>query len=113
MSLFILAASGGYVLGAGRTVPSIVALLALAGVVVGVLARSGRGAERRRTLAGTSVVLSAIGLVVGGLHLAYSGGGPGTGNGWVGAFAAVVLGIIGLVLGGLAWARRAPVSSGR
>jgi hypothetical protein len=46
-----------------------------------------------------------IALVNGGLNLAIATGGPGTGNGVVGAAAALVLGLIGMALGGLALAR--------
>ena len=44
-------------------------------------------------------------MVNGGLLLAIANGGPGTGNGVVGAAAAVVLGLIALPLGGLALSR--------
>jgi len=44
-------------------------------------------------------------VVNGGLNLAIAKGGPGTGNGVVGAAAALVLGLIAMALGGLALAR--------
>jgi hypothetical protein len=91
----------GYVLGVGRTVPSVAAVLALIGVVTGGwgLARSGR----RPAL--IALVLGLIGVIVGGLHGANAAGGLGTGNGLAGAVVAVALGVISLVLGGLALAR--------
>jgi hypothetical protein len=44
-------------------------------------------------------------MVNGGLNLAVTNGGPGTGNGVVGGAVAFVLGLIALALGGLALAR--------
>ena len=77
--------AAGYVLGTGRTVPSVLAVLGL------------------------------VSVVVGGLHAANAAGGLGTGNGLAGAVVAVVLGLIGLVLGalGLARSRRAAGTSKR
>ena len=46
-----------------------------------------------------------LAVVNGGLLLAIANGGPGTGNGVVGAAGAVVLGLIAMVLGGLALAQ--------
>jgi hypothetical protein len=86
-----------------------VAMLALAGVVIGGLAlrRSARGIGtgngRMRAIA--ALVLGLIAVVNGGLNLAVATGGPGTGNGVVGGAGALVLGLIALALGGLALAR--------
>jgi thiamine pyrophosphate-dependent acetolactate synthase large subunit-like protein len=41
----------------------------------------------------------------GGLNLAVATGGPGTGNGVIGAAAAFVLGMLAMILGGLVLAR--------
>jgi len=93
--------AAGYEVGHGRTVPSLAALLALAGVIVGALAL----ARSQRTW---SVVALAAGLTsaaVGGVHAANSAGGLGTGNGLAGAVAAVVLGAIAVIVAGLALAR--------
>ncbi len=51
-------------------------------------------------------------MVVGGLVVATADGGPGTGNGIVGGFAALAIGLIAAILGGLALARsrRAPLA---
>jgi len=50
-------------------------------------------------------VAGLLAVVNGGLLLAIANGGPGTGNGVVGAAGAVVLGLIAMVLGGLALAQ--------
>jgi hypothetical protein len=50
-------------------------------------------------------VAGLIAVVNGGLVLATADGGPGTGNGVVGAIVALVLGVIGMVLGRQALAR--------
>jgi hypothetical protein len=52
-----------------------------------------------------ALVAGLIAAVNGVLNLAIAKGGPGSGNGVVGAAAAVVLGLLGMVLGGLALAR--------
>lgn len=99
-------AVGGYDIGSGRTVPTVLGLI---GVVIGglALARSaGRiGVGNGRTGAIVGLVLGLISAVVGGLHMANSAGGLGTGNGLAGAIVALVLGLIGVVIGGLALAR--------
>lgn len=73
---------------------------ALAGVVVGGLAlrrTAGQGDRRRWSL--VALVAGAVGAVGGGLVLAVADGGPGTGNGVVGAGAALVLGLVATGLG--------------
>ena len=52
-----------------------------------------------------ATVLGLIGILLGGLVVATSDGGVGTGNGLGGAVVAMVLGLVGVVLGGLAMAR--------
>jgi hypothetical protein len=91
---------------ARRLWASLGAILALAGVVVGGLALI-RPASRVATPRGAmlSLGLALIGMVNGALNLAVATGGPGTGNGVVGAAAAVLLGAVGIALGGLALAR--------
>jgi hypothetical protein len=98
----LLLASAVYVLGVGRTVPTIAAGLALIGLATGgwALARPGR-----RTGTVTALLLGIVGVVVGGLHGANAAGGLGTGNGLAGAVIAVVLGLAALGLGGVALAR--------
>jgi len=84
------------------------AVLALVGVVTGVLAlrrsvdiSSGKG----RMGAIVALMAGVIAAVNGGLNLATAKGGPGSGNGVVGGAAALVLGLIAMVLGGLALTR--------
>lgn len=86
-----------------------VALLALAGVVIGGLALArptGRFAfasgARGGSLAAAAGLVAAIN---GALNLALANGGPGTGNGVVGGAAAFVLGLIALGMGVLARSR--------
>ncbi|WP_280268989.1 DUF6223 family protein [Nocardia wallacei] len=100
------AVAAGYELGVGRTVPTFAALLGLIGVIAGAIAvaRSRRPGAGRAWLV-TALVLGPVGVLVGGLHGANAAGGPGTGNGVVGALFAVVLGSIATVLGALALAR--------
>jgi hypothetical protein len=101
----VLIAAGGYVLGTGRTVPSVAALLGLISVVIAGLALSRSARRIGRTGAVMALALGLISAIVGGLHTANSAGGLGTGNGLAGAIVALALGLIGLVLGGLAVAR--------
>jgi hypothetical protein len=94
------------------------AVLALVGVVIGGLAVA-RPASRFGTASapggfplGISVALVAglIAVLNGGLNLAIANGGPGTGNGVVGAAGALVLGLIAMTVGGLALARSRSIS---
>ncbi len=105
-------AAGDFEIGAGRSVPTVAAVLGLISVVVSVLARarlSGRfGGGSGRAGAIAALVLGTISLIVGGLHTANSAGGFGTGNGLAGAIIAMVLGLVGMVLGGLPLARSRP-----
>jgi hypothetical protein len=84
---------------------TVVILLALVGVVVGVMAlyraAGGIGNYGRRG-AMMAVVAGLIAAVNGWLVLAFATGGPGTGNGVVGGAGAFVLGLIAAALGGLA-----------
>ena len=83
-------------------------LVALVGVFSGGMAtyRSFRHAgtfERRGAI--VALVAGPIAGINGGLNLAVATGGPGTGNGVVGAAVAFVLGLIAIALGGAALAR--------
>jgi Family of unknown function (DUF6223) len=97
------------VIGSGRLVPIVAAVVGLIGVVIGGLAlarstgRIGTGNGRRGAI--VAGVAGLIGVVVSGLHLANSTGGFGTGNGRAGAIVAAVVGLIGMVLAGLALVR--------
>jgi len=101
----VLIVAGGYVLGAGRTVPSVAAVLGLISVAIGGLALSRAARHIGRTGAVVALTLGLTSAILGGLHTANSAGGLGTGNGLAGAIVAVTLGLIGLALGGLAVAR--------
>lgn len=83
-----------------------VAALALVGVVIGGLAVA-RPASRFGAASGrlAAIVAGLIAAINGGLVLAVANGGPGSGNGVVGAAGALVLGLIAMALGGLALAR--------
>ncbi len=84
-------------------------VLALAGVVVGVLAlrRSAGyiGVGNGRIGPIVALVAGLIAAVNGGLNLAVATGGLGTGNGVVGGAVALALGLIAMALGGLALPR--------
>ncbi|MEV7091433.1 DUF6223 family protein [Amycolatopsis sp. NPDC051045] len=107
MDVHVLAAVSSYDLTPGRLWSLIAALLGLVGVVAGGLALArGRGA----------VVALAGGLaaaIIGGWVVAAAKGGPGTGYGIVGGYAALVIGLVALVLGGLATARSRGFVGGR
>ena len=102
------AATTVYGLTPRRLWASVIALLAVGGVIIGGLAvrstgRIDTGSSRWR--AGGALVAGLIALVSGGLTLAFAAGGPGTGNGVVGGAVALVLGLVAIVLGGLAISR--------
>lgn len=85
------------------------AVLALAGVVLGGLPLA-RPASRFSMTYGRSgaivaLVAGPIAAISSWLNLLTATGGPGTGNGVVGAAGALVLGVIAMVAGGLSLAR--------
>jgi hypothetical protein len=86
----------------GRFAASLAMMAGLLGAVSGARALI-RGKARRQAL--VAVVLSPMGLLVGGLVAATADGGVGTGKGFGGAVVAMVIGLIGTVLGGAALAR--------
>ncbi|SEF35975.1 hypothetical protein SAMN05421837_109132 [Amycolatopsis pretoriensis] len=100
--------AAAYALTPGRVWSVIAAVVGLAGVVAGVLALTrGRGAV---VALGSGIAGAAGGAVV----VAAAKGGPGTGYGIVGGWAALVIGVVAAVLGGLALARsRGFVGGGR
>ena len=95
-------AAGPSAMTSGRVGPTAVAVLALVGVVLGALALRRRAG---RPAAITALVLGLLGVALGTVFAVTADGGPGTGNGVVGAVVAVVLGALALVLGGLALTR--------
>ncbi|MEU8609380.1 DUF6223 family protein [Actinoplanes sp. NPDC048791] len=82
----------------GRLGASAGAVLGLVGVVIGC-----RSAGRTRAV--VALVAGLLGAALGGLVIATSDGGVGTGNGLGGAIVAVAVGLIAVVLGGLAMVR--------
>ena len=107
------AATTVYGLTSRRLWATTTAVLALVGVVIGGLAlalpasRFGTVFAPRGFRLGTSVALAAglIAVISGALNLAVANGGPGTGNGVVGAAGALVLGLVAMALGGLGMTR--------
>lgn len=90
----------------GRVWASTAMLLALAGTIVGGIARLRPASRLNSTVArGGAMVAGAFAAINGGFVLATASGGPGTGNGVVGGAIAVVLGLIAVVLGWWAGAR--------
>lgn len=87
----------------GRLGPTLTALVGLIGVISGGLALTRSGG--RPAAAVVASVAGSISVVLGGLFAATADGGPGTGNGILGAAIAVVLGLIATILGGCALAR--------
>ncbi|WP_309234403.1 DUF6223 family protein [Nocardia sp. XZ_19_385] len=99
VSLQPIAASSGMT--SGRLGPTLTALAGLAAVLLGVLAlRSNASRAARAALA-----LGLISTVAGTLFAITADGGPGTGNGILGAWAAIALGLIAMILGGLTLSR--------
>lgn len=96
------AIAAGYELGVGRAVPTAAAVLGFVAVVAGGVARSRRTGQAWLVLA---LTLGPASVAVGVLHGANAAGGPGTGNGVVGAVFAVVLGAVGTVLAASALVR--------
>ena len=84
---------------------SAAALLALAGVIVGGLARARSAGRNGRKGAIVALVAGLIAIVNGGLVVVTADGGLGTGNGIAGGYVALVLGLVAMVLGRLAQAR--------
>jgi hypothetical protein len=74
------------------------AVLALVGAISGAVAVA-RAGKRPASIA---IAAGSAGLVVGFYVIVTADGGPGTGNGIVGGFAAVAFGLGAVILGGLA-----------
>ncbi len=90
-----------FTLTSGRLWGTTAGLLALAGAIVGGLALA-----RPSTRAATVALLAGLaGLVVGAVVVATADGGPGSGSGIVGGYAALATGLIATGLGGLALTR--------
>jgi hypothetical protein len=89
----------------GRLLGTVAALVALAGVVVGGLALARPAGRIGNRGAIVALVAGLTGMAIGALVVAAAEGGPGTGYGIVGGFAALAIGLIATVLGWLALAR--------
>lgn len=92
----------------GRLAGTSAALLALAGAVLGVLARAmavRRTGHHGRRGAIVAVLAGLAGIVLGVVVLAVADGGLGTGNGVAGGYIALVLGPVALVFAWLALSR--------
>jgi hypothetical protein len=109
------------IMGSGRLGPTVSALVAVVGTVIGAfaLARARHrtdgdppvDAARARTLGAAALALGSVSVLLGGVFLAATDGGPGTGNGVVASVAALVLGPVALVLGGVGRRRRRVVGA--
>ena len=103
--LYAASSAGAYSLTADRVVATVAALVALAGAVVAGLALAGRLGRYASRGPLAALLAGAAGAVVGGLVLATADGGPGTGNGVVGAAAAIAFGLAAVVMGAIARGR--------
>ena len=91
-----------YTLTADRIVATAAAVVALAAVIIGGLALLRPIGRNRKRTSIVALATGLAGIVVGGLVVTTADGGPGTGNGVVGGYAALALGLIGVLLGGFA-----------
>ncbi|MFB8754955.1 DUF6223 family protein [Streptomyces sp. NPDC059852] len=103
-SAVLIAAAEGGIIGDGRTGANLAlgtgALgLAIGWLVAGRVARRRAGTSSARTGGWAAVAVGTVGTVLAVLHLATASGGPGTGNGIVGAVVAVPLGLGAVFLG--------------
>ncbi|MEV6660147.1 DUF6223 family protein [Nocardia fluminea] len=91
-----------YGLTTDRLVATSAAVLGLAAAIVGGWAAARAGRPHRSLIA---IGTGAAAAVVGVIGFATADGGPGTGNGIVGAAIAIFLGVVAIALGALARAR--------
>lgn len=90
------------IFGSGRLGPTLIALLGLAGAIVGARAltaarRDGaHGAPALDAHRSKALMLGLAALLLGALCLAAADGGPGNGDGVVGSAAAIVLGLVAI-----------------
>jgi hypothetical protein len=104
LSAHVSAPADAYTMTSGRLLSTVAALVALAGAIIGVLALTRRlGSGRRAAI--VALVAGLTGIALGGWAVAAADGGPGTGGGIVGGFAALAIGLIAAVLGWLALSR--------
>lgn len=98
---YAASAVDAYALTTDRIIASVAALVALVGAIAGVMAL----VRRRKRFSNIALTAGTIGLLTGVYVVATADGGPGTGNGIVGGYAALALGLVADVLGALALAR--------
>ncbi|WP_338903322.1 DUF6223 family protein [Streptomyces nigra] len=102
-SAVLIAAAEGGIIGDGRTGANLALGAGALGLAIGwlVLGRVGRRfrTSSARTGGWAAVAVGTAGTVLAVLHLATASGGPGTGNGIVGAVVAVPLGLGAVFLG--------------
>ena len=94
-----------FALTSDRLLATAAALLAVFGTVIGALALVRAAGRTRRRLAMTAVSAGLPGALAGILVVATADGGPGTGNGVVGGYAAIAFGLIAIGLGVLTLTR--------
>jgi hypothetical protein len=94
-----------YTLTGDRVVATAAAFVALAGALLGGLALARPTSRSAKWTTVAAVGAGGIGMVAGALVVVTADGGPGTGNGIVGGYAALGFGLTAALLGGIALAR--------
>ena len=89
-----------------RVWATVATFLAIGGVGLGVISVCSKnlGLHKKKMKAILAIVLGLIAVISGIINLAVATGGPGSGNGVVGAALAIVLGFLSLALGSFALA---------
>lgn len=102
-SAALMAAAEGGIIGDGRTGANLALWAGLLGLAGGrlALARADRriGGRNARIGGMSAIAVGLVGTVLALLHVATTSGGPGTGNGLLGAVVAVPLGLGAVLLG--------------
>jgi hypothetical protein len=94
-----------YTLTGDRVVATAAAFVALAGALLGGLALARPTNRSAKWTAVAALAAGGVGIVAGALVVGTADGGPGTGNGIVGGYAALGLGLTAALLGGIALTR--------